>query len=997
MVEHTFSRDEAFEKIQSLRSEYGDSAHKLHESNEAETRLLIIDEILQAIGWNKDEFHPEYSAKGEYIDYLLTIDNIPRLIVEAKRIGKTFAAPSNQMHELCYSLTYFQRAYGRALQTIIDQVTQYARSTGVPYAVLTNGAEWFLIQVIPTAGQKEKDLKGYYFGNLLSDNSNFNLLWELISRLSVAEGNLDERLHSINEYKAKQSIKISSHLQEIEWKQNSDNSNIRDFYQFFFSDIIDSRKRKMLEKCFTEDAQLKQYQRDLKQALKDTPPSFLPANQTEDQSPGEGKKFLLQETGDISGRVILVVGSVGCGKSTLVEKVIIESKIQKNSKLRILKLDLINEVKKTQGDIFPILWKYLIEEWRQNEPDSYKLQQLRAYFHQEILELREGESSELFAIDKNEYIRAEAQRLKELKSDHITFFARCWRHYRSQGYGITLVIDNIDRASEDFQEQVYGFSHELADRTGATIIVTMREFTFFRAKDEGFLDVRQEDAILHLKSPNLEQLLSRRIKYIENYLDQDFRIKAWRQEGSLESIFDNSKKHSKTLKETFLENENGRKILGILSSVSWHNVRYFLDTLKRIHIQIGDKESSWKEIEVVAALMTSNSFDGSSPIIPNVYKPPYPNCQCYFLKVRVLAFLLYGIKDREQNRGVKLARIVGFLRLYGYQSNWIYRGVEELVRDRLMECLEAPLESDYTKNYELRQKHSFRASPLAVILFKQILDKPIYLSLVGYDTPFYDLVIFKLYQKEFESIASILDERQLEEVAIDLLLETNLANFVAVYLYQMLKIEKISNRSLLSSPEIESVEQKMSDLECALSQYEIPNNVKIEQQKGFPQGNKPSSQREDESLIQRSLFDIDHTTEENGNNKETEKAESDAECLVDREVADKVPVPKNILSVKISSSEQAPLIFWSLVALRAAGHQYSSGVEITKVINSYLVGDHQKKFPNNISRALRQPALVSQPWLDIAHNYEGNRNFFGLADNWSTHWQKYFQEEAPKI
>ena len=80
MVEHILSRDEAFEKIQSLRSKYGDSAHKLHESNEAETRLLIIDEILQAIGWNKDEFHPEYSANGEYIDYLLTVDNISRLI-----------------------------------------------------------------------------------------------------------------------------------------------------------------------------------------------------------------------------------------------------------------------------------------------------------------------------------------------------------------------------------------------------------------------------------------------------------------------------------------------------------------------------------------------------------------------------------------------------------------------------------------------------------------------------------------------------------------------------------------------------------------------------------------------------------------------------------------------------------------------------------------------------------------------------------------------------
>lgn len=50
MNEHIFSREAALEKIQKLRGEYGDCAHKIHESNEAETRLLVIDEILQYIG-----------------------------------------------------------------------------------------------------------------------------------------------------------------------------------------------------------------------------------------------------------------------------------------------------------------------------------------------------------------------------------------------------------------------------------------------------------------------------------------------------------------------------------------------------------------------------------------------------------------------------------------------------------------------------------------------------------------------------------------------------------------------------------------------------------------------------------------------------------------------------------------------------------------------------------------------------------------------------------
>lgn len=391
--------------------------------------------------------------------------------------------------------------------------------------------------------------------------------------------------------------------------------------------------------------------------------------------------------------------------------------------------------------------------------------------------------------------------------------------------------------------------------------------------------------------------------------------------------------------------------------------------------------------------MTSSSSDGALPTIPNVYKPPYSNYQCYFLKVRLLTFLLYGIKDREQRRGVKLARITGFLRLYGYQTQWIYRSVEELVRDRLLESLEAPLESDYTKNYELRQQHSFRISPLSVTLFEQVLDKPIYLALVGYDIPFFNYDLFKLYQKEFESIASILDERQIEEAAIDLLIETNLANLVAAYLYEMLKIEQISNKTLLTSPEVESVERKLTVLANSFKSYKVPEELALERQKELLSVKENDSRRKE---IQKSLFDGNNGAQKD-EISENDKQGKREEYLVPREAVAKINIPKNILSMDISRSQQAPLIFWSLVALRASGYQYNSGVEITKVINTYLVGDHQKKFPNNISRALRQPALVSQPWLDIAHKYQGNRNFFGLTDNWPIYWREYFQEDAPKI
>ena len=67
-----------------------------------------------------------------------------------------------------------------------------------------------------------------------------------------------------------------------------------------------------------------------------------------------------------------------------------------------------------------------------------------------------------------------------------------WRFYLEKKHrGIILFFDNVDRASEYYQSQVYKLAI-IASQTGITIIITMREMTFFRGREGGFLDVRSE-------------------------------------------------------------------------------------------------------------------------------------------------------------------------------------------------------------------------------------------------------------------------------------------------------------------------------------------------------------------------------------------------------------------------------------------------------------------------------------------------------------------------
>lgn len=472
------SRERALSGLEKLREEYGDHAAKLSEVNEAETRLLLIDEILGLLGWNRNEFKPESPTSHGYIDYLLTADGIPRLIVEAKRLGYTFSSPAHQMKKTTYPLSYLKRAYGVAFAEVLDQATRYSYEEGVPYAVITNGAEWALVQLIKSPGQADvNELQGFYFGKAFSDSFNFDLFWELLSKPSVISGSLEENLAQLNLREVDFSIIPRTQLGSIRWQEAERSRFLNDFYDLFFDEITDAGRRNMLERCFITDAHLNHYEGELRRMLKDTAPRYIPG--ASDISPAE-RENIFTESGDQKGRVTLVTGSVGCGKSTFVTKVLVEARQERN--LICLVVDLIDEVTGEQNEIVSTLWKYLYAEWRQAEPEAIHYPSLQKIFGREITDLKNGPHARLFAEDEREFARHEAGLLDSLLKDPEQYFPKCWQYYRQKRKGIAVFFDNVDRASKEYQQQVYAFANKLARKTGATVVITMREVTFSAVK-----------------------------------------------------------------------------------------------------------------------------------------------------------------------------------------------------------------------------------------------------------------------------------------------------------------------------------------------------------------------------------------------------------------------------------------------------------------------------------------------------------------------------------
>jgi len=165
--------DQLRHKIDELRGKL--DALRRHDLKETPTRTIVIDPLLEALGWDvrdPDEVQLEYpTVDGKSVDYALKINKKPVLLVEAKPLGD--------------SLTDVKA---------ITQVVGYAANDGVDWCVLTNGVKWQVYRSVEKCPAPEKlmfevpldpnDSGGMQVHQLASQ------LWR-ISRDEMAKGTLD--------------------------------------------------------------------------------------------------------------------------------------------------------------------------------------------------------------------------------------------------------------------------------------------------------------------------------------------------------------------------------------------------------------------------------------------------------------------------------------------------------------------------------------------------------------------------------------------------------------------------------------------------------------------------------------------------------------------------------------------------------------------------------------------------------------------------------------
>lgn len=141
-------------------------------ANEANTKALMIEPLLAALGWDPTDLDVvEREVKvydGTFLDYGLKVDGAPRLYVEAKAIGENLVD-----------------------KKFVAQAVNYANNDGVVWCVLTNGLVWRVFKTNETAAMDKKLLFEIDLSDEAQPAADVAKLFRLISNESVVDGALD--------------------------------------------------------------------------------------------------------------------------------------------------------------------------------------------------------------------------------------------------------------------------------------------------------------------------------------------------------------------------------------------------------------------------------------------------------------------------------------------------------------------------------------------------------------------------------------------------------------------------------------------------------------------------------------------------------------------------------------------------------------------------------------------------------------------------------------
>lgn len=409
----------------------------------------------------------------------------------------------------------------------------------------------------------------------------------------------------------------------------------------------------------------------------------------------------------ITGRVQLIVGAVGSGKSLFIRrffKRLMPEELQKKTLWAFLNF---NSELKSPEELRAAVCELFIQSFSElNNIDIEDLDFQEKIFASEMAAFDRGPAKILKTGNPQQYNQQRYFRLKELREDNEKIVSAISRHLSGEKrIGLVVVFDNVDKRSRDVQLAIFEAAQWFKELTRALVIVNLRDTTFEAHRDEPPLDAFIN--AVNFWSPRFALMIKKRLEIVMENIEQGEQLGKF-QRFTLESgaqVLYKSGRLGEFLMSIYasLFDRRASSIGAALESLAGKNARsalgMFADIIASPHVptsQIGSTAAASEvarieEDRIVRALMRGRYrlFNNRLAYVRNVLSPvPHAMRPSNFLYSDILEFLIRHRKEKIDFsvEGYASGRtIVNRMGQLGYDEDDAFSGLQQLVKWNLIE------------------------------------------------------------------------------------------------------------------------------------------------------------------------------------------------------------------------------------------------------------------------------------------------------------------------
>lgn len=582
--------DEAYKTYLSLLDEFKQS--KI--DTEQDTRMKIIDRMLiDVLGWSRDDIATEPHVDSGYIDYLLSCNGRPKLIIEAKRESKVLIDTLNpKFSNYMLGGTALRSAYEG-----IQQARKYCYDSGVVYSALTTGSEWIGFQSVRTDGKNPMEGKAFVFPTFDVISDSFSIFYDLFSRNSIQNMIHQARYNSIDGSIQSVYEPLSAVVEKQRYdyvRKNKFAIDMERIFSEFFSSLSDESNREMLRDCFVETRESRETETNMKKIAS----SLI--SQIEMVSSEDGMELAEQIRYAVTshkGEFVLIIGNKGAGKSTFIDRffqVSLEKSLVK--KCVVVRVDVAD----SNGDLTNIFqWlnerflNNLLNQLYENGIPSYN--DLQGVFFDIYQRWSKGPQLHLYETNKLGFKIKFGDYIQKLIEDQPQMYINALLDnvVKSRGLMPCIIFDNMDHFTQEYQERVFQYAQSIHRRVFSFIICPITDRTIWQLNKEGPFQTYPTKTF-YLPIPPAKEILEKRLLFIRNKIEQDDGKGKYFLDKGIKLEISALKSFAACIEHVLINTDFSSRLIGHLTN---YDIRRCLELSKQIvtspHIKLEELVSSF--------------------------------------------------------------------------------------------------------------------------------------------------------------------------------------------------------------------------------------------------------------------------------------------------------------------------------------------------------------------------------------------------------------------